>query len=311
MKEVFLSVHVVSDRGVLELYRTQCDTRVLFATVVFHGSSGMPYFLEIIVKVLLNRHGGMPTAIVTQICECLQRPHHSSFLSVRWKLPPGLGAEPWRLGLGSVLETGLWLRYHGFSEANSDYFQDVVLSDSPEVQFQKIVLRKATRLAFAVMLIGLKAPNYPFTRGNVVDNNLELLRLLCQGPWPKSRDRIEHRRRSVELVCQLKVCFRMLVDDASFRSGNGSDLYPRGRSIRLDLCMLQTVFVKAFEVLSWKGGPVSCRVTDSTGYAYTNSRPDFSIPRYFDTTPTGAPRLSDASADKYYTKMFEGLRILA
>lgn len=244
--------------------------------------------------MLLERYWDLPLAIVAKLCECLPRPHHTSYLNVRWRMHPWHWLEPWRFTTEGVLNTGLWYRYHG-SYREDPASHDVIEAVMPSELTRLVMLRKSVRLVSAVMTVGINAPSFPFTDENVVDQNLALLRLLCQGPWPKTANFDEDHNRCDDVRCQLMCCFEMLVDEACFRIyAHSKDLYRR--ITRIDLCRLQIVFIKALEVLMWKGGPLAV--------GNFIPREDLNVVSFIAQAPTNAPRLGACRAEKYYIKRF-------
>jgi hypothetical protein len=246
----------------------------------------MSYHREILVKTLLNRHWRMSSEIVRGICIYLPRPHFDSYLSVRWNLNAFYCTEPWRLHPDRVLETGLWLRYHGPHENNPDVLSLNELRDEPYWRLNRLVnVRKAMRLACAVMSIGFTALTLPSIAAKVVEDNFELVRLLSQGPWYQLRDKKEHRRRSADLALQLKFCFRMLVDAARFQGLHA--LKDHNHNAMRDIYRLESMFVEVENVLKW-ARVMKANLGDDPWY--------FDVPLYFATVPF----LGSVEAELYY-----------
>jgi hypothetical protein len=213
------------------------------------------------VKVLLARHWELPSALVDRLCEFLLPPNNSSYLNVRWMLHPWRCVEPWRFAAESVLETGLWHRYHGPSAEDPE---SPWTGMAPVDLNRLVILRKAMRLVSAVMILGINAPTAPYTDQGVIESNLELLRLLCQGPWPRTSSQSEDCQRCIDLRSQMMCCFEMLVEEACFHIAAPFNDYYR-RIAKFDLRRLHLVFVKAFEVLQWRGGPLASGFFSGTG----------------------------------------------
>jgi hypothetical protein len=194
----------------------------------------MPYVQEIPIEVLLRRQWRMPDLIVDKICEGVPRPHHGSYLNAVWAMLSVRRTLSWQFDSQTVLRAGLWLRFHGPLLWDPDAFSTLSVSTTT-VTKEEILTFKAVRLAFAVMRVGIKPHGVRLPHVSTVTNNLELFRLLCQGPWPRAEplDRMY-------LAFQLTHCFEILVNDV-----RRSDYLHAVRDLRI----LESVFGEAFGVL--------------------------------------------------------------
>lgn len=218
----------------------------------------MPYCREIPVRVFLRRQWGMPTTVVDMVCEGLPETYYGSYINSVWDSFSVQCVVSWYFEPQSVLPTILWLRSYGITNVQDAL--SVMLAPLVFMVKEPLAIYKALRLAFAVMMIGLRPRSLRFESLNTVDNNLEMLRLLCQGPWP----RLEPYCR-VWLATEFKQCFQLLANDVR-EAGDVNAMR--------DLCMLEEIFEKAFDVLE-------------LGAWCFNVRQDF------ESGPTGVPRLRD------------------
>jgi hypothetical protein len=212
----------------------------------------MPYSTEIPVAVILHR-GLWNGIVVSTVCDFLTAAFRGSYLNTVWWFTTVCSAGA-AADSEYILTAALWLRYNGS------------LWDDPQLSFYSpcnlptmltnALSTKATRLAAAVVAVGYN----PSGIDNDIENaNLELLRFLCQGPWPKKPC------LWYQLRFQLEYCFRLLVIEAR-----------EGRDVQAarDLWRMEMVFVKAYEILELGDWPY---VSDKIFYG----------------KPTGTVKLSD------------------
>jgi hypothetical protein len=211
----------------------------------------MVYTLEIPVDVLLYRQWTAIASVIEKVCEYLPRTHQSSYINTGWRFRARC-VETAQVHPDTVLRASLWYRHLGIDLDDPDV-RSVVLHagllgvshdhdfDSPEVRafLQSItdnsllhpsLVLKSTRLAFATMVVGFVTSG-PHT--NLIDNNMEMLRLLSQGPWKKLGSK---RRRLMNF--QLVNSFNMLIIEAALE---------RNVSALRDLWALELVYAHAFE----------------------------------------------------------------
>jgi hypothetical protein len=200
----------------------------------------MPYARQIPVEVFLHRYWDMPVVIVDKICEGLPRTHHGSYLNVYWNSVSVICSLPWHEDPRNVLRTALWMRFYGPLECDPDAKSIRWLAETCTVVTEHVLIFKAVRLAIAVMRVGINPHNISCPPVSTVDNNMELFRLLCQGPLPQ-REAFTH----VDLGVQMTLCFKILVHEAR-QDGNVN--------VEGDLRILQIVFEAAYSELdlgSW------------------------------------------------------------
>jgi hypothetical protein len=190
----------------------------------------MPYRTEVPVPVLLQRQWAVPGTVVVKVCEYLPAVGRCSYINTMWAFRANC-AEVVQLDSEYILQTGFWLRYMGSLWDDPGTFFDM---QSPyDALLKNGLIGKAVRLAVAVMAVGYNPQRTD--DANAIDTNLELLRLLCQGPWPRPAPSSHHY-----LAFQLAYCFRLLAVEA--REGRDAN------AIR-DLLMMEAVFANAYEVL--------------------------------------------------------------
>lgn len=222
----------------------------------------MPYSKEIIVHTVLERRFGIASA--TGICEFLPRPHFATCLNIRWNLR--LLADP----------------------PGSDEVRH--LTESKFLANKRVNVRKARKLALAVMEVGYRALSFPFSNGGVVDDNFALVRLLCQGPWNRPGSVYERRIQSYRLAFHLQLCFRMLVDGMNY-TRPGAVLHPH--DALLDIYSLEVIFIRVSEVLTW-AGVMTPEFEDTRPYF-------FDVDLYFENDLC---RWGSDDAEQYYMERF-------
>jgi hypothetical protein len=244
----------------------------------------MVYCCELGVKVLLDRHWQLPCSLITDICNFLLAPGYSSYLNISWNTTSSLSIDDCQLKQKHVLDTGLLLRHqvaYGISMAVAGA-RSVGGGSLGVWKYRNICI--ARRLVYAIRTVGIKPPA-SCKDTNDVDNNIELLRLLCQGPWPQCWSRAAEHAKMVNLSWQLSYCYRMMVDDARGHRDTEAALH--------DLRLLESIFVQAYINLDhlFKQG--------SGDQPYFHPWL-FETLAYFDAGPLGAPRLETMDLCLYY-----------
>lgn len=230
----------------------------------------MSYSREILVHGLLERKLGHASA--TGICEFLPRPHFASWLNTRW----------------NSRVTGL---------PSSDEVLHVV--ERKYLANKRANIRKARKLATAVMEIGYHAPTMPSSETTVIADNIGIVRLLCQGPWNKVRTAGERRLQRYRLSFQMQLCYRMLIDGVSSSQLPGAHLRQHGALH--DFYCLEAIFLWATEVLRW-AGVMTAEFDDAVSSC--GAFP----PHYFDETmyfESEVQRWGAGNVEEYYMRRFE------